>query len=241
MPIACWRSVACLRVATALVWPLCVPAHARAVHVEVGVGMTRFQDRGDGTWYQQPLPHTLVLRSASLMVGVSGPIGTRSGWHLDLFDLGHASSDSWDVMDSHYDPVLHACLGHCARLSHFIGHGSLWGMAAMLGTRLARDHLALEAGPWLFHQTWSVTIPNFYSSTGYPQAAGWAPWTSTGDAISHSASNWGIGACGGIALHWGVYRAWLLAFYNNHDFGLGTDPWPPIWRSEALLLVGRSF
>ena len=225
-----------------LLGSVAVPAQARKLHAEIGVGMSHFVDRGDGTWYQQALPHQLSLNSPALMLGVYGRISARTNWHVDLFHLGRASSDSWDVMDNHYDPQRHQCLGHCAQLSHFVGGGALWGAAAMLGVKpLANGRVELEAGPWLYHQSWSVTIPNFYSSTGYAPANGWAPWSSSGDAIYHSAQQWGLGAAAGVSLRWHAYRATLLAFFNNKNFGLGSDPWPPIWRSEFVLFAGRRF
>ncbi len=242
MPFAFQRAAARIRFAAASALLSCMAVHAHAMGVEVGVGSTRFIDHGDGIWYQQALPHVLRLSAPALMVGVRGKLTQRLDWHVDFLDLGHASSDSWDVMDNYYDPHNHVCLGHCAQPSHFLGNGSLWGVSTMVGMHvLGSRHLTVEAGPWLFHQSWSVIIPNFYSSTGYAPANGWAPWSSSGDAIFHAASNWGLGVSGGVVAHWHAFQATLLGLYNNHGFGLGTDPWPPIWRSELVLLVGRRF
>ncbi len=221
-------------------------AGARALHAEVGVGLTHFMDRGDGVWYQQAFAHQLRLNAPALMLGVHGPLGEHAGrrfdWHVDFFHLGRASSNAWAVMDGNYDPHRHVCLAHCDQPSHFISSGTLWGFAAMLGAEpLASRRLEVRAGPWLYHQSWSAVVPNFYSSTGYPQANGWAPWSSSGDAIHHAASGWGVGLAGGASWRWHAYRATLMAFFNNRGFGLGADPWPPIWRAEYVVFAGRSF
>ncbi len=248
MPLVRRRATSCLRTvaALALLWSLAPPAPARSVHAEAAIGLTQFMDRGDGVWYQQALPHKLQLNSPALMLGVHGALGRYAGrrfdWHFDFFHLGRAASDSWAVMDNHYDPQRHVCLGHCTQPSHFIGSGTLWGFSAMLGAEpLANRRLEVRAGPWLYHQSWAVMIPNFYSSTGYAPNLGWAPWTSSGDAISHAASGWGLGLAGGLSWRWREYRASLMAFFNNRGFGLGADPWPPIWRAEYVVFAGRSF
>jgi hypothetical protein len=222
---------------------LFAPVLVRAqTHVEVGVGINRFFDHGDGTWYQYALPHKVHEITPSLLIGVTGDITPHWAWHLDAIDLGRASANSLDVMDANYDPIHHQCLAHCTQLTRFISDGTLWGIAPMLEWHTTGSwRVGLQAGPWIFHQNWSVVIPNFYSSTGYPQANGWAPWSSNGDAIYHSAHMWGLGAVAGVGLQHGPYGVHLLGFYNNKNFGLGTDPWPPLWRTEADLMVTYTF
>ena len=240
MPFARSRVAVCVSLAAALC--ACSIAQARDLHLELGLGMARFNPHGDGSWYQQALPYRLQLQSAALMLGVTGALTPRTEWHLDLFDLGHAASDSWDVMDVNYDPIHHVCLRHCEQLTHFIGSGSRWGVAPMLGIHTEGPaRWLVEAGPWLFHQSWRADVPNFFSSTGMPPSAGSGLWSRRGDAISHAASDWGMGVAGGIGLRWHNYQALLLGFYNNKNFGLGSDPWPPLWRSEFALFVGHVF
>ena len=214
---------------------------AHAAQLEVGIGATHFFDQGDGTWYQQALPHNEGLRSGALMIGVRGDVTPNIAWHLDAFDLGKASANSWDVMDVNYDPIHHQCLAHCAQLTHFVSSGTLCGIAPMLELHTSGVwRVGVEAGPWLYHQSWSVTIPNFYSSTGY--APPWPYWSTNGDAIYHSASMWALGAVAGATVQRGPWGASLLGFYNNRGFGgMGGDPWPPLWRTEAVFLLTHSY
>ncbi len=216
---------------------------AHAARLEVGYGATHFFDYGDGTWYQQALPHHESLRSPAFMLGVAQDITPHLRLHLDAFDLGKAAANSWDVMDNHYDPIHHKCLAHCSQLTHFVSSGTLWGIAPMVEWHTSGVWtVGIEAGPWIFHQDWTVVIPNFYSSTGNNPAAGWGPWTSSGDAIYHSAHGWGLGAVAGVHLGFNHYGLSLLGFYNQKPFGhMQGDPWPALWRTEAVLIGTYSY
>ena len=219
---------------------LCVSG-AQAAQLEVGIGAAHFFDYGDGTWYQQALPHHESLRSPAFMLGVTQDITPHLRLHLDAFDLGKAAANSWDVMDTNYDPIRHICLAHCSQLTHFVSSGTLWGIAPMVEWHTSGAWtIGVEAGPWIFHQDWTVVIPNFYSSTGY--APPWPYWSTNGDAIYHSAHGWGLGAVAGATVRHGPWGASLLGFYNQKPFGhMGGDPWPALWRTEAVFLLTYSY
>ena len=49
-------------------------AYAAAPKLELGVGVSKFDLRDDGLWYQEGMPHKLDMRSPAVSIGLTGDI-----------------------------------------------------------------------------------------------------------------------------------------------------------------------
>ena len=228
-----------------------IPFGAHAARVEVGAGVAQSSTKGDGIWYQEGLPHTLNLRSPAFLIGVTGDLTPHLAWHVDAVSLGSYSVDSWDTTaDADYSPASHQCLRNCTNLAHFMGSGRVYGIAAMLEAHTqGRWQVGVEAGPFLYHSSWSVQVPNYFAAAGWPAnttPAQVAPWGWMPGGIQRSKSSWHPGAVIGIT---GRYRNFAISVRRYFD-GLGwpmryangsSDGWPPLWKGQTVLMIIYTF
>lgn len=211
--------------------------HAHAAQIEVGAGIAQSDTHGDGTWYQDAFQHQLDLRSPAFMVGLTGAFSEHFAWHLDAVSLGRYSVDSWDTpSDADYSAYEHGS-GHHLPLVHILGSGSVYGVAATLEAHT--QHFGVEAGPFLYHASWNLSVPNWQAQTGSP---GNVEWNSHDGALYSEQSHWAIGGVVGVSLHSGAWTLSLRRYFDGKGFaGHGADPWPPLWKSQTVAMVTYTF
>lgn len=148
-----------LLLATVLALPSFV--HAQSVHLETGAGWAWSKDMGDGTWYQQDVPHSEKLSTRAYLIGLSGDLYGRGAIdlraHLDYVYFGSQRASCVCVPDTQYNPQTHK-----AAVSGYIpfnGSGHVQGVAATLdiGYTAYGLRFGLEGGPWVFWNTWHVS------------------------------------------------------------------------------------
>jgi len=228
-----------------------IPAFAGAAQIEIGAGVSRFDHRADGIWYQQGLPHRFDLQSHAFLLGLTGDFSPTLRWHVDAVDLGSSSVDSWDTAaDEYYSPSLHQCLSHCDNLAHFIGSGHVYGIATTLEWHTTGEwQIGAEAGPFLYHSRWSIHVPNYFQATGWPEtttAAQTAPWGWMPGGIQRTASGWKPGFVIGVLLRYKSYAVSLRHYFDGLGFQMryangAIDGWPPGWTGQTVLMLTHSF
>ncbi|MDR5758208.1 hypothetical protein [Caballeronia sp. LZ035] len=155
---------------------LSLPVLAHAVSFEAGVSSTNYGTQGDGTWYQQGLPHVLNLHTYGFSAGVTGTLYSRGSygmdWHVDYVNLGHVSSScDCTPIDANYSVPRQALIkqpGYNAPLATFVGNGNAQGIALTLepwimygGTRFG-----IEAGLFPYRPSWDVSVYNWQVTEG---------------------------------------------------------------------------
>lgn len=217
-----------------------LPISAHAAALEIGIGMAQSQDRGNGTWYQNGFPHTLGLRSPVAEIGLHGDFMPWLAWHTDLVDLGRYSVNSLDTPDANYSATSQThCNGACLPLAHYSGSGSIYGLSATLEAHTTGSwQIGIEAGPLLYHHTWALSVPDWYPSTetspGVFSAGPVSP-------VSTSDSGWALGGVVGLSLEHSGLGLSLRHYSDGKGFPRGTDPWPPIWSGQTVLMLTYSF
>ncbi len=214
---------------------------AYAAHVEVGAGVAHSQATENGNWYELGVgAPQLDLTSPVFMLGLTGNFSTHFGWHVDAVDLGRNSVDSRDVVNDRrdYSWSAHQCLATCSNLMHVTGSGGVYGIAATLEAHTSGPWtFGIEAGPFLYHASWSVSVPDWQRVTHTDAAGG--PWTYSGGSISTSTSQWKVGdAIGVYARHRNLGLS--LRVYRDGT-GIGQYDLPPIWSTQIAAVVTYRF
>jgi hypothetical protein len=142
---------------------LAVPALAHAgswFQFEAGAGYAFTKDLGDGTWYQEGVPHAKTLNTKALLAGVTGELymvgHADLSYHADYVWFGTQRASCLCVTDEQYNATTHTAAvpgyipfnssGHVQGVSFTLEPGYTWR-----GVRFA-----VEAGPWVFWDTWHV-------------------------------------------------------------------------------------
>lgn len=145
-------------------------AHAGSwFQFEAGIGAARINDLGDGVWIQQGAPNNYEQRDTpAFLVGMTGSLYARDAfdlrWHADYAYIGEYAASVDGVPDEFYDPVHHEVLPAWAqtgaRYSPFNGHGHLQGVPVTLDVGYTWNgwRFGVEAGPWLYWQTWHESL-----------------------------------------------------------------------------------
>jgi hypothetical protein len=151
-----------MKLLPAILIALCATAHAESFfELEAGLGAARTATHGDGTWYQAGVPHSLHVDTPALMVGVGAQVWQHRAWdlqaHLDYTYLGEQSASCLCVTDAQYNNQTH--VASVPGYIPFNGHGHVQGVSLTLepGYTWHGIRFAVEAGPWLFWDTWHVT------------------------------------------------------------------------------------
>lgn len=230
---------------------LAIPFRAHALGLEIGAGVAQYNHRPDGIWYQQGMPHSLGLRAPAFLIGAWGDVTPAIRWHLDFVDLGSVSVDSWDtVADSNYSTVTKQCLASCDSLMHLHGEGGVQGIAATLeGHTQGAWQIGIEGGPFLYHSTWSVQVPNFLQAAGLPanaHAAQVAPWGLMPGGVQRSEAGWALGGVIGLSLRHAGIGLSLRHYFDGRGWPMRsasgvTDGWPPIWTGQTVLMFTYFF
>ena len=141
----------------------CSVAHA-VPRLEMGIGVTQFQDRGNMTWYQEGLPHKLQLNSPNVEIGITdnweyGRFGVA--YHLAAVHMGYVKTDAVATPDdANYDPVAKGCKGECLAHSNFTGRGSNFGVRATIEPYVTYNgwRVGIEGGVYYSKNIWKMTV-----------------------------------------------------------------------------------
>lgn len=139
-------------------------AHASWFDFEAGLGVSYTKDMGDGVWYQQALPHAERVTTPAITLGLTGKVYDSARydvrWHADYVYLGTYSASCECVPDANYNAQTHQTVGDLPRLSPFNGQGHTQGVALTLepGYTYHGIRYAVEAGPFVFWQTWHESL-----------------------------------------------------------------------------------
>ncbi len=220
-------------------WPLILAAvllagSAHAAQFEIGAGLAHATTQGNGTWYQDGFQHTLKLNQPFVEIGVTGAITPHMDWHVDAVSLGRYASNSEDTpRDPNYSGVGPTyCNGPCDTLANYIGSGSVYGVQALIARHTGGSwQLGIEGGPLLYHETWQMDVPNWYTPQGVPYS------------IATDGARWAVGAVVGITLSHGPWSL-ALRYYDDgadvaHTGGSGT--WPPLWSGQTVAMLGYAW
>ena len=224
--------------AVALLAVTCPPA--KAAHIEVGLGYSQARTQGNGVWYQQGFQHTLDLQSPILLLGVTAPVNQHLSWHIDAVDLGSYSVNSQDTPnDANYSG--NGYTGNALPLANYIGSGSVYGLAATLQAHTSGAwQFGVQAGPFAYHEQWSLAVPNWYPSQQV--AKGGFRVLGPVTPLAYSQSQWALGYVAGVTLKHGRFGFALDYFADGHGFaGHGADPWVPLWKGQTVAMVTYKF
>ena len=205
---------------------------ASAAQIEVGAGIAHASTNGNGTWWQSGFPHTLQLTQPAIELGVTGRFTPYMAWHVDAVSLGRYASNSEDVLpDANYSPTSPThCNGPCNPLANFIGSGYVSGVQALVALHTAGSwRFGIEAGPFLYHETWRLDVPNWYEPNG------------THYDIRTDGSQWAVGTVIGATLAHGQWQIALRRYCDSKGFPGHVGNWPPLWSGQTVLMVGYQF
>lgn len=207
------------------------------VHLELGAGAAWYGTKGDGTWYQQGMPHSLGLSAPALLAGFTGPLWQRESWgidwHVNYVYLGHVESDCvCTPMDQNYSPVTHQKLNlYNVQDAQFVGNGNAQGIALTLEPyfRYRGWRVGVEAGLFPYRPSWDEMIYNWAPGPGIA--------TSTITARTPHAVQ--IGKIVGIS----VGRGPLSISYQHYFLPTRFDDAhsPAIWKGADVLMVKYRF
>lgn len=240
-----------LRLLAFLVLLLGLAHPAASAGLEAGLGVAQYNHREDGVWYQQGLPHSLSLQAPAVLIGAWGDVTPFIRWHVDAVDLGSASVDSWDTpADSSYSTATKRCISGCNSLMHLHATGGVYGISATLeGHTSGSWQFGVEAGPWLYHSSWSVQVPGYFAAAGWPEsttAEQVAPWGWMPGGIQRSQSGWALGGVVGLTAHSHGVGLSIRRYFDGRGWPMHyasgfVDGWPPIWTGQTVLMLTRSF
>ncbi|RQH09737.1 hypothetical protein [Paraburkholderia dinghuensis] len=200
------------------------------VRPELGAGWQVSRDMGDGTWYQEGGPYTRRLSGPAFMAGLTGPVWAPANWsvrwHLDYVYYGGLEAGCTCVPDAQYNAVAHARaipLGQTAQLSYFHSQGHVQGIPLTLdaGYSWGKWRFAVDAGAWVYWQTWHV---NAFQE--------WGTWGN----LSHRATAQ-LGYVAGTRIE----RGPLALSYRYYNVSSKWNPYPGIVTGTNTLLLAYRF
>lgn len=156
---------------------------------DAAIGLTQFDRHQDGIWYQQPYPHDIDLRSASLRMGI-----VVDRWRFGAEYLGSVHSTALAKASDH--AYLH---GRTYPLSSWYGQGRTYGAYVI------RDFTPFYAGAYLYRTTWDMHIPDWRPCASGNGASGHDGAACTADTPRplsvHGSARWAltpvVGVCFG--------------------------------------------
>jgi hypothetical protein len=196
------------------------------VQVELGQGITYTHDLGDGTWYQQGVPHTENLWARAYLAGLTGPVITRGPWdvrwHLDYQYFGEQSATCECVTDAQYVRTAHtATVPGYIPFSSF-GHVQGVSLTADTGYTWHGYRFSFEIGPWVFWDTWHVHRVD--------------PAQPGVDDLSHKTVAQ-LGGVAGFGIGTGATRLSFRYYYEP----IKANPYPGIANGTYMLIFTHQF
>lgn len=233
---------------------IAVPVSAWAhVQIELGAGISHAGIRTNGNWYQQGFPYTLRTESPAVEVNLRWQIKPSTDLIVGAVDLGRYSSDSLDTPnDANYSGnAAHPCIGACLPLAHYMGSGHLWGIQALIEHRWGdRWQIGVQAGPFLYRETWRMDVPDWYPSDPVGTKTWYTPRGTVGGynlgpmvPIHTVDQRWSLGAILGVTLsHRDSPWSLSLRYYKDGaKFSGHPGSWPPLWTDHVVALVSYRF
>lgn len=216
---------------------LLAPLVAHAVSFEAGVSSTNYGTQGDGTWYQQGMPHVLNTKTYGFSAGVTGGLWDRGSygvdWHVDYVNLGHLSSVcTCTPIDQNYDTRTHTLVPNPVPVANaqFVGNGDAQGVAFTLEpwVRYQGFRFGLEAGLFPYRPTWNETVYNWQGDLGAPRTI----TANTPHALQ-------IGQVVGLNVGRGnltvsLKHYWLPTKFDNAHY-------PAIWKGATIVELKYKF
>lgn len=148
---------------------LLLAGYAMADEAAIDVGVTRFSQAGNGTWYQNGFTHDLSLVSPSVSLKYY-TAKSASGWQIGGgYDyIGKAGSSALAVpVDSNYsEHSANHCNGACLPLSHWYGEGEVDSL--FVAVRKNFGHWFIEPELYASRPTWTENIPDWRNCTITP-------------------------------------------------------------------------
>ena len=198
------------------------------VHLEVGVGASKFQPIGNMIWYQDGLQHSLHMESPGFQIGLTGPIYRAENygvdWHLDYVYLGSVNSQAVATTDENYDPVRKAVKSQSVVRSQFNGLGNVNGVTLAIEPYFQYGGLrfGLLAGLFAYRATWHITL--YDPRVPEPTHADYHPRIS-------------LGAVTGVSVSRGPFSVRYQHFFDKP----AAQEFPPIWSSTDMVTVMYRF
>lgn len=222
---------------------LLIPVAHASPKIEIGAGASYAQTFQDGIWYQEGFPHTLNLRSPIFLIGVTDAITPNLRWHVNWVHLGRYGMTALATShDNHYNPTNSThCNGPCLPLLHFAGSGTVSGIAATLEAHTTGQwQFGVEAGPFLYRESWTVQIPDWYPVTQISPAE----FVQSGpiQPVYSSQVQWVLGGVLGFSARQGNWTFSFRRYFDSKGFpGHGDDRWPPLWKNHTAAMVTYTF
>lgn len=217
-------------IALALLSPLITFAQTWP-RVEVSAGAAHYSKPEDTFWYQEGMPYSMRLTTPALGVALAGDVYTAPRWgigyRVGYTWFGTVRSDATVVSDENYNEHTKSCMAKCDETAKFVSSGHAQAIYFTLSPyyRYGKWKFAVEAGPSLFRNTWSINI----ASTAAPDSG--FTWT-------HKPT-WELGYVVGASVGYGEHLS--VAYQYFHDKAKSDDPVPYIWRSIHLVSLRYRF
>lgn len=212
----------------------CYAALAQAVDLEIGAGMSRYTPRGNGMWYQEGLPHALILNAPAFEIGLTDNSWQREryglDWHVSYVYMGNVHTDAQATsLDANYDASTKRCISLCDRLARFVGNGHNQGVKFTLEPTFtyAGWRLGVEGGIYVFHPTWHAAVYN-------------VAYCETCDAQTlHFATNIGLRAMPVVGFN--VGNGEVSVAYMHYFNKTLNDPTYAFWRATDTITLRYRF
>lgn len=202
-----------------------------AVEPEIGLGWANTGTLGDGTWYQDGLPHTLKLNTPAWQAGLSETLSARWRLHEDFVSPGVVHSFALATTDANYNLATRTCRNSpCSPIATYSGEGSAPGLKLSV-EYLASRGLGVEAGPYLYRPVWretTVTVTGYAVGPGYVNHADNIP-------------NLHIGLMVGIGAHFGNLRIGVDEYLLCLENRCRSEVYNPIWDNITIAGVTWRF
>ena len=211
-----------------------IPLYAGAVEFEGMVGMTTYKTVGNGTWYQEGLPHKLDLNDAGVSLGLKGEITSWLDWHANYVWLGRVRTDAIATPDdANYSIKDKACIGECIAHSRFMGNGFVHGLALTLEPHAEYKgwRIGVLGGPFLYTAKWNVTVDNWIPHAGAEPR--------TINANHRAKLNFGYTV--GVSVSKGPVSVVWQRYFNKPKSDEPNGDFPGVWRHTDMLSVRYTF
>ena len=205
---------------------------------EAGIGAAKYQDRGDGIWYQEGAPSwSESLTAPAFTAGRNGPLRSRGkwgiDWHADYVYVGTARSIcECTPVDEDYDSARHIIkspLPVDVPDAYFVGSGHLQGIALVIEPYYMYRGIRLGVSAGLFPHIPSWT-ENVY---GWSVAPGMTPRNISVNSGHHIS----IGEVIGMSVG---YRNLSLSL-QHYFLPTQHTKYPPIWSGANVLMMRYRF
>jgi len=212
-----------------------VTTSAHAVDFELGAGVSTYQAQGDGTWYQQGMPHNLGLSAPVLMAGFAGALYASNNWgvdwHVNYVSLGHVSSDcTCTPIDENYSTKLHQKLNlYDVPDARFVGNGNAQGVKFTLEPYFKYKgwRFGVEGGLFPYRPSWVVQVSDW--------AVGGTPTTLT-VGTPHAIQ---LGGVVGASVSRGNFALSYQHYFLPTKFDAAHSP--AIWKGADVLMMTVRF